>query len=136
MIEFTLSGWCVSVHSQICNLLLDLREEFGLTYLFISHNLSLMTAAKWLKDFDDIETLIRRADWIKPERFRKIVADNADILRRNLQLVTIDTSHKVELEKNKIPDFAEIINFLEEMEMKKSLFALRKFAQDQYQISI
>lgn len=32
----------VSVHSQICNLLLDLREEYGLTYLFISHNLSLI----------------------------------------------------------------------------------------------
>lgn len=32
----------VSVHSQICNLLLDLREEFSLTYLFISHNLSLI----------------------------------------------------------------------------------------------
>ncbi len=32
----------VSVHSQICNLLLDLREEFGLTYIFISHNLSLI----------------------------------------------------------------------------------------------
>ena len=32
----------VSVHSQICNLLLDLREQLGLTYLFISHNLSLI----------------------------------------------------------------------------------------------
>ena len=32
----------VSVHSQICNLLLDLREEYGLTYLFISHNLSMI----------------------------------------------------------------------------------------------
>ena len=32
----------VSVHSQICNLLLDLREEYELTYLFISHNLSLI----------------------------------------------------------------------------------------------
>ena len=32
----------VSVHSQICNLLLDLREEFELTYIFISHNLSLI----------------------------------------------------------------------------------------------
>lgn len=32
----------VSVHSQICNLLLDLQEELGLTYLFISHNLSLI----------------------------------------------------------------------------------------------
>ena len=32
----------VSVHSQICNLLLDLRDEYELTYLFISHNLSLI----------------------------------------------------------------------------------------------
>ena len=32
----------VSVHSQICNLLLDLQQEMELTYLFISHNLSLI----------------------------------------------------------------------------------------------
>lgn len=32
----------VSVHSQICNLLLDLKDEYGLTYIFISHNLSLI----------------------------------------------------------------------------------------------
>ncbi len=32
----------VSVHSQICNLLLNLRDEYELTYLFISHNLSLI----------------------------------------------------------------------------------------------
>ena len=32
----------VSVHSQICNLLLDLQKEFDLTYFFISHNLALV----------------------------------------------------------------------------------------------
>ncbi len=94
------------------------------------------TAAKWLKDFGDIETLLRRADWIKPERFRKIVADSADLLKRNLALVTLDTSIDISPKPAKVPDFPEIIKFLEEMEMKKSLFSLRNFAKDQYQISI
>ncbi len=32
----------VSIQAQIINLLLDLKEEFGLTYLFISHDLNLI----------------------------------------------------------------------------------------------
>jgi oligopeptide transport system ATP-binding protein len=32
----------VSIQSQILNLLLDLRQEFGFTYLFIAHNLSVI----------------------------------------------------------------------------------------------
>jgi oligopeptide/dipeptide ABC transporter ATP-binding protein len=37
----------VSVQSQILNLMNDLREEFGLTYLFIAHNLNVV---KYLSD--------------------------------------------------------------------------------------
>ena len=32
----------VSIQSQILNLMLDLKEKFGLTYLFISHNFSVV----------------------------------------------------------------------------------------------
>ena len=34
----------MSVQGQIINLMLDLQAELGLTYLFITHNLSLITA--------------------------------------------------------------------------------------------
>jgi len=94
------------------------------------------TAAKWLKDYGDIDSIIRRYDWLKPAKFRDMVKNNQDLLRRNLQLVTLDVSLDVALPQTKQPDFPEIINFLEEMEMKKSLSALRKFAKEQYQIDL
>ena len=94
------------------------------------------TAAKWLKDFGDIETIIKRFDWIKPEKFRTLIKENQDLLRRNLELITLDTSFDVQAPQMITPKFEEIIDFLEEMEMKKSLTTLRNFAREQYQIDL
>lgn len=88
------------------------------------------TAAKWIKDFGDVDTIIRRCDWLKPEKFRAAVRENADLLRRNLQLVTADASLEMDIPKPGRPNFPEIVKFLEEMEMKKSVIALRKFARE------
>ncbi len=96
----------------------------------------LKTAAKWLKDYGDLGNIIKRHYWLKPEKFRDIIRDSEEILHRNLNLVTIDTSIDVPPPSPNTPDFPEIAAFLEKMEMKKSLSALRNFAHSQYQTDV
>ncbi len=79
------------------------------------------TAAKWLDEFGDLETLQRRWDWVKPERFRPQLQNAGAMLARNLELVTL----KADLDPGELnppaPDAAAIRAFFEEMEMKRSL---------------
>ncbi len=42
LLDEPVSALDLSVHAQICNLLLDLKAEYNLTYIFVSHNLSLI----------------------------------------------------------------------------------------------
>ena len=90
------------------------------------------TAAKWLTEFSDLDTLLRRWDWIKPERFRPLLRDSADLLHRNLQLVTLDTSLEPGLPPEALakdltpakmipPDHSALFALLEQYDMKRTL---------------
>jgi DNA polymerase-1 len=84
------------------------------------------TAAKWLAEFGDLETLLRRWDWIKPERFRAAVRDAGPLVRRNLELVTLRTDFDPGPLEAVRPDAAAAGALLAEMEMKRTVEEARR----------
>ena len=49
------------------------------------------TAAKWISEFGTAEGVLAAADKIKPERFRPILRDSAEVVRRNRKMVALRT---------------------------------------------
>jgi DNA polymerase-1 len=49
------------------------------------------TAAKWITEFGTAEGVLAAADQIKPERFRPILRESAEIVRRNRKMVELRT---------------------------------------------
>lgn len=84
------------------------------------------TAAKWLAEFPDLETLLRRWDWVKPDRFRPLLRDSAALLHRNLDLVTLRTGLDPGPLTPPAPDLPALFALLEEMEMKRTLAEARQ----------
>jgi DNA polymerase-1 len=78
------------------------------------------TAAKWLDEFGDLDTLLRRWDWVKPERFRPQLRDAGALLKRNLELVTLRADLGPGPLEPPPPDLAAACAVLEEMEMKRT----------------
>ena len=84
------------------------------------------TASKWLAEWGSLEGVIANAGQLKPERFREVVAADAEKLRRNLKLTTLNLNlPSVVINKpTSVPE--ELFRLLEELEMKSSLAEARK----------
>jgi len=77
------------------------------------------TAVKWLLEYGDLESIIAHANYIQPPRFQQKVADQADDLRRNLKMVTLDLQQPVPtLDSGKPVDLDRVVELLETLEMK------------------
>lgn len=86
------------------------------------------TAAKWLQEFGSVPGILDHLDQIKPERFREKLDASRDVLRRNLQLTTLNCRVAVPPFQKYRPDPDALFKLLEEMEMKGHL----KEAQRRY----
>ncbi len=84
------------------------------------------TAAKWLAEHGSLEGVIAKAGELNPERFRAVVAADADRLRRNRTITTLNLKLAPLPTERPPAQPAELFRLLEEMEMKTALADARK----------
>ena len=118
------------------------RENFGVPPAQIADYLALVgdtsdnipgingvgpkTAAKWLAEWGSLEGVIAHAAELQPERFRAAVASEADKLRRNLKLTTLNVALPSLVLSKPTPAPEELYRLLEELEMRSALQEARQ----------
>lgn len=118
-------------------------EKFGVPPEQIAHYLALVgdtsdnipgldgvgpkTAAKWLAECGgSVECVIAKAAELKPDRFRELVAANADRLRLNLRLTTLNLSLPAVKPEWRTPQPEELFRMLDGYEMRSTAADARK----------
>jgi DNA polymerase-1 len=84
------------------------------------------TAAKWLTQWGDLEGVIAHATELQPERFREAVATEAEKLRRNLKLTTLNLKLPSLVLSKPTAAPEEVYRLLEELEMRSALAEARQ----------
>ena len=118
------------------------REKFGVSPAQIADYLALVddtsdnipgingvgpkTASKWLAEWGSLEGVITHAAELQPERFRAAVASEADKLRRNLKLTTLNVALPSLVLSKPTPAPEELYRLLEELEMRSALQEARQ----------
>jgi DNA polymerase-1 len=88
------------------------------------------TAVKWLAQYGSIEGVIAHAAELNPERFREVVAAQAELLRKNQKLTTLNLALPTIHAEKAQAHLEELFRLLEELEMKTALTdARRRYTQ-------
>jgi len=84
------------------------------------------TAVKWFAEFQTLEGIIAHAAELKPERFREVVAQQADSLRVNLKLTTLRRELPLPHVAPGGVEEIKLFTLLESLEMKSSLIEAKE----------
>jgi DNA polymerase-1 len=84
------------------------------------------TAAKWLKEYGDLDGVASNVDHLKPIRFREILPAMIGQLKINRQIIAFDPECGPESIPDGNVDAPALFSILEEMEMKTHLKEARK----------
>ena len=78
------------------------------------------TASKWLKEYQSLENLIQNAGRITPKRFCSLVYEKREDLRRNIELVRLESDIELDFSDLNQPNLEELEVIFTALEMKKS----------------
>lgn len=84
------------------------------------------TAVKWLTQYGSVEAIIGHCGELNPKRFQALVYAEADTLRLNLRMTRLQEDLPIDQEAHAQPDPDRAVALLEEMEMGRSVEALRQ----------
>ena len=79
------------------------------------------TASKWLQQYGSLEGVIAHCGELKPDRFQEAVRAEADRLRLNLKLTTLNLALPTVAAEKVVPQPTELFRLLAELEMKGCL---------------
>ena len=79
------------------------------------------TAAKWLKEHGTIHNIIAESQHLKPERLGAKVKAGKKLLERNMELVTLERHHNVDLPNPQAPQVDRFRKLLENLELSQIL---------------
>ena len=119
-----------------------MQEKFGVPPLQIADYLALVgdtsdnipgidgvgpkTASKWLAEFGSLEGVIAHAAELKPDRFREPVARDAERLRINLKLTTLNLTLPPVTPEWRTPQPEELFRLLDGYEMRSTAAEARR----------
>lgn len=84
------------------------------------------TAAKWLQQYGSLEGVIAHSGELKPDRFQEAVRTQAENLRRNLKLTTLNLALPTVAAEKATAQPGELFRLLGELEMKGCLAEARR----------
>ena len=115
----------------------DIIQKYGIPPIYIPDYLALIgdtsdniqgvqgigpkTATKWIQGYGGIDNILQHLDHLQPQRLAQKLKNSTDILKRNLQLVTLETHHPISPLTTQPLQIESLTSILQEMDMQKIL---------------
>ena len=84
------------------------------------------TAAKWIQEYGPINNILSKANYITPPRFQTILPQQGELLKLNVQMITLHTNLDAGPLKDTSPKPQELLEILDSMEMHRTSLEVRK----------